>query len=209
MQPLSRVLQQICGRAQTCVLAQGGCVPVTLLQEISLCSLSPLSSELAPRVSPASGLRGADPQSRGWVCVETAPSPHRPLPQELPGKFPLLQSVPVPLPSLQPCQPRCSASRAISGSTLRHVPSAVGAMLKEMDSGGVHPPPVPVPGWMPAGAAEQAGMWRSSVPRRETLQLILRQRHVLCTPPPGAVMWQWDPEIRPALAPRAPGGTKG
>lgn len=48
MQPLSRVLQQICGRAQTCVLAQGRCVPVTLLQEISLLALSPLSSELPP-----------------------------------------------------------------------------------------------------------------------------------------------------------------
>lgn len=117
--------------------------------------------------------------------METAPSPHRPLPQELPGKFPLLQSVPVPLPSLQPSQPRCSASRAISGSTLRHVPSAVGTMLKEMDSGGVHPPPVPVPGWLPQDAAERAGMWKSCVPRRETLQFILQQRHVLCTPPPG------------------------
>lgn len=160
-------------------------IPVTLLQEMPLLALSSPALCWSPVSAPTPRLRGADPQPRSWVCMETAPSPHRPLPQELPGKFPLLQSVPVPLPSLQPCQPRCSASRAISGSTLRHVPSAVGTMLKEMDPGGVRPPPVPDPGWLPAGVAERAGMWRSCVPRRETLQFILQQSHVLCTPPPG------------------------
>lgn len=146
MQPLSRVLQQISGRAQTCVLAQVGCDPShSPPGDISVSSV-PSCAVVDPVSAPTPRLSGADPQSRSWVCMEMAPSPHRPLPQELPGRFPLLQSVPVPLPSLQPCQLRCSASRAISGSTLRRVPSAVGTMLKEMDSGGVHPPPVPSPG---------------------------------------------------------------
>lgn len=155
-------------------------IPVTLLQERSLLALSPPALCWCPVSAPTPRLRGADPQPRGWVCMETAPSP---LPQELPGKFPLLQSVPVPLPSLQPCQPRCSASRAISGSTLRHVPSAVGTMLKEMDLGGEHPPPVPVP-----RRTRQSGQGCGGAVCLEGK----RCSSSSC----GAVMWQWDPEIR-------------
>ncbi|XP_056361857.1 uncharacterized protein LOC130260446 [Oenanthe melanoleuca] len=71
VQPLSRVLQQISDRAQTCVLVEYD-VSVTLLPEISLLALSPPA--LCPVSAPAPRRGGADPHGNGSISAPAAPA---------------------------------------------------------------------------------------------------------------------------------------
>lgn len=155
VQSLARVLQQMGGRPKTCVpscVPQVGCNPNrsppedTSVISVPSClvlvpcigtSISPVGTRGPFPASPHGwGLRGAEPQSlglglsqKGSVSAPAAPAGAGwKVPTAAVGACP-------PAKPCSPASPDAAQSCAISGSTLRHVPSAVGTMLKETDLG--------------------------------------------------------------------------